>query len=192
MGILVALILAIVGAVFLFGNSNYYLPQRPALPVIGFLLILVASYCLGSVFILKDDIKEREKVITSQESLAYELVPFNFATSEVEIEHSDNQNSYYIHVYEHDQLHFYYKTKQNGNNGFSPKTIYSNNVFITEDYEGTPLILEITTVYEYPMDKFEKWWLNSSDIYTLRPTTIVKYEIYVPTNSIIETFDPEQ
>lgn len=192
MGILVALVLAIVAAILLFGSSENYLPRKSALPVIGFVLFLAASYCLGSVFILKDDIKEREKVITSQESLAYELVPFNFATSEVEIERSDSKNSYYIHAYEHDQLHFYYKTKQNGNNGFSPKTIYSNNVFITEDYDGTPLILEITTVYEYPMDKFEKWWLNSSDIYTLRPTTVVKYEIYVPANSIIETFNPDQ
>ena len=86
MGLIVTLILAIIGIVLLFGSSNYYLPRKPILPILGFLLILVASYCLGSVFILKDAVKEREQVVASKETLAYQLVPFDFALSEYEME----------------------------------------------------------------------------------------------------------
>lgn len=191
MGLIVALIIAIVGALLLFGSSNYYLPRRPALPVVGFVLILAASYCLGSVFILKDDIKEREQVITSEETLVYQLVPFNFASSEYEIEHSETNSSYYIRFFEEDKFHFYYKTKQNGVDGFTPETIRSNNVFISENYEGTPMVVKTTTLYEFPITKFEKAWLGSNSILTLRSKTIILYEIYVPEGSIIETFSPE-
>ncbi len=191
MGLIVALILALIGIILLFGLSKDYLSRKPALPAIGYILILTASYCIGSLFIIKDGIKEREQVLTSKETLVYQLVPFNFASSEYEIEHSKSNSSYYIRFFEEDKFHFYFKTNQNGVDGFTPETIRSNNVFISANYEGTPMIIKTTSLYEFPITKFEKVWLSSDSILTLRSKTTILYEIYVPEGSIIETFSPE-
>ena len=187
MGLIVTLILAVIGIVLLFGNSNYYLPRKPLLPVVGFVLVLVASYCLGSVFILKDAIKEREQVITSKETLAYQLVPFDFALSEYEMEDSNQITRYYVRFFDENKFHFYYKTNQDGIDGFAPETIHSYNIFITENYEGSPMITKTTTVYELPVTKLEELWLSSDAVKNFGRKTITTYEIYVPQGSIIET-----
>lgn len=187
MGLIVTLILAVIGIVLLFGSSNYYLPRRPILPILGFLLILVASYCIGSVFILKDAVKEREQVVTSKETLAYQLVPFDFALSEYEMEDSTQISSYYVRFFDENNFHFYYKTSQDGVDGFMPETIHSYNIFITENYEGSPMITKTTTVYEYPVTRFEELWLSSDAVKNFGRKTITSYEIYVPEGSIIET-----
>ena len=187
MGLIVALILALIGIILLFGLSKDYLSRKPALPLIGYILILTASYCIGSLFIIKDGIKEREQVITSQETLAYQLVPFDFAYSEYEIENTKQIATYYVRFFDEGKFHFYYKTTQNGVDGFAPETIWSYNVFISENYEGSPMITETTTVYNFPITDFERIWIGSDSIASLRTKTIKSYEIYVPTGSIIET-----
>lgn len=191
MGLIVTLILAVIGIVLLFGSSNYYLPRKPILPILGFLLILVASYCLGSVFILKDAVREREQVVASKETLAYQLVPFDFALSEYEMEDSAQISSYYVRFFDENKFHFYYKTSQDGVDGFTPETIHSYNIFITENYEGSPMITKTTTVYEYPVTKLEELWLSSDAVKNFGRKTITSYEIYVPEGSIIETAQAE-
>lgn len=185
MGLLVAFAIGIF-AIILIGLGDKSYPRKPALIALGAMMIVFMGFCIGITFTLKDTVLEREKIVTAKNTEAYELVPFEFATSGKEFELSENANSYYIHVFESQYIHFYYKTKQNGVNGYSPETIFSNNVFITDNYEGTPMILKITTTEEFPMDGFEKWWLGK-DIHTLQPQEIVRYEIYVPEGAIIET-----
>lgn len=201
MYILLALIMS-VSAVSLicFTNDNY--SGAGIQKLIGLFCTLLAGFFIISAFNLKASIKERERIITNTETVTYELLPFKviFSTPmEIEVSDSGNANSseplYYVRRWDENNFGFYYKTIQNNVSGFAPGyiTFYSDDeVFITDVYEGSPIILEITETYEYPISKFEKFWLCSEEIYTfLRSRTQTRYEIYAPAGSIIETYNFE-
>ena len=111
----------------------------------------------------------------------------DLSNSEISI---STKSSYYVKHSNSNDFYFYYKTTQNGIDGFTNGmfTIGSNDdVFITHLFEGTPTIIVTTTIYEYPISKFEKIWLSTNDISSLQRVTKKLYEIYVPEGSIIET-----
>ena len=202
MYILFALIFAL-GALFLicFTNDNYTGAYK--LKVIGLLCIFVSCFLISTAFNLKENIKSRDRIVTESETVTYKLLPFKVIFSmPMEIEVSDSETietseqHYYVKRWDANNFGFYYKTTQNGVKGFEPGyiTFYSDDeVFITDIYEGTPTILKITETTGYPISKFEMFWLCSGEIKTLRATTTIRYEIYVPTDSIIETltFKPQ-
>lgn len=201
MYIFFALVLAVI-ALFLFSLNNDNYSGAGRLKLVGLLFFFVACFLISSAFTLKSAIKERERIITTEETARYELLPFRIITStpmEIEISDSEILNNaeplYYVRRWDANNFGFYYKTIQNGVSGFEPGyiTFYSDNeVFITDIYEGSPVILKITETSKYPISKFEKFWLSSEEIYSLRATSKTRYEIYVPEDSIIETFNFEQ
>lgn len=173
MGTLIGLCLLIIGL-------NLYFVFEKNIASILVLICFIACFCLS--FTMEQQIKERGAIATSQETIEYQLVSLHEDTA---ISGSGRRS--YIEISEKTVYHFYYKTQKNGKDGFAPKTITSNEVFIDETYEeSAPVILEIRTTYEYQFTKFEKWWVG--ELISLQPYTYVSYEIYVPTGSIVETY----
>ena len=149
----------------------------------GCILVILAFVTLILTFNMEKGIKARETSMVSEEITEYQLV-----TLQADDEISGSATRSYLEISEKTVFHFYYKTSKNGKEGFSPKTISSTDVFISETYEAPPMVREIQTTYAYTYTAFEKWWLQNL-INDLVPYTKTSYEIYVPFGSIIETYN---
>lgn len=150
---------------------------------VGIFVALLGFATLSFTFSMVDEIENRGAYAISEEIVEYKLVSLQ---ADTEISGSGTRS--YLEISEKTVFHFYYKTTKNGKEGFSPKTITSSNVFIDETYEGAPFIREIYTTYDYHYTDFEKWWLQDY-LSGLDPYTMVSYEIYVPTGSIVENYN---
>ena len=164
MYIFFGLIFAIVALFLLvFTNDNYYGSGK--LKLIGLSCVFTACFFFSSGYNLKQNIKARELIVTDSETVTYELMPFKviFSTPmEIEVSDSetidDSETYYYVKRWDANILGFYYKTIKDGISGFEPDyiTFYSDDeVFITDIYEGSPIIVKSTETWGYPISKFE-------------------------------------
>ena len=126
MYIFFALVLAVI-ALFLFSLNNDNYSGAGRLKLVGLLFFFVACFLISSAFTLKSAIKERERIITTEETARYELLPFRIITStpmEIEISDSEILNNaeplYYVRRWDANNFGFYYKTIQNCVSGFEP------------------------------------------------------------------------
>ena len=182
MGIIVVIILFAIGLTLLsYRDSSCFCD------ILGIIAIVLGFVICKSGLESINNIRNGEKIIISEEVTTYEIVPLDFAIYEKDPELSEKNASGYIHIDDDRRFTFFYKTVQDGVEGFEPETIYSNNVFFPDGYTGNPKIVEITTIHKYPLSGFKKIWLLGSGM--SEEKTSIKYEIYIPENS---TFKYEQ
>lgn len=197
MYLIVSIILYLIGS-FLCIFTNHRQRRANVLIATGVGCLIYATFVISCAFSLKDNIKQRNFEITETQTI-YELVPIKALVLSDEQSISTSENGVYkevLYYIEHsvsDNYNFYYKTTQNGVDGFTSGLIIvesNDDIFITTAFEGTPTIIATTEIHEYPISKFERIWLSTNDISSLQSVTKTHYKIYVPEGSIIETFRP--
>ena len=128
---------------------------------IGLISLFIAFFAHTYTYSMKLDIQKRDMTQLSQDEIVYELIT---------IESNDEDT----------EFHFYYRTEVDGVEGMKPKTISSDNVFVVETNQCKPMVIENTTIYDYELTDFERWWLGSEYLEKLQQRIHQYYEIYVP------------
>ena len=172
----------VLGIILCISSARHYKIKKIRM-LLGIISLILGFSSMLFTFNLEAKVAERGASMISEEIVEYQLVSLQADTAI-----SGNGSRFYLEVSEKTVFHFYYKTTKNGKEGFSPKTITSTDVFIDETYECAPFIREIKTTYDYQYTEFEKWWFQEY-LTSLKPYTQTSYEIYVPTGSIIESYN---
>lgn len=146
--------------------------------------LFIAAFIFFSSFTMESEIKERDMILISEETMTYELV--SLRTDKEIVGHG---SKYYLHIYENRVFDFYYKSTKNGMEGFEPGTIIADDVFIVPTIECSPVIVETIRTYDYSFTPFERFWFSQTT--TLEPITHTSYDIYVPEDSILGSYELE-
>ena len=156
----VFIILGIIFCIFSAHTKSKFRINYVAL-CIGLISLFIAFFAHTYTYSMKLDIQKRDMTQLSQDEIVYELIT---------IESNDEDT----------EFHFYYRTEVDGVEGMKPKTISSDNVFVVETNQCKPMVIENTTIYDYELTDFERWWLGSEYLEKLQQRIHQYYEIYVP------------
>ena len=151
---------------------------------LGILCGIIAVFIFFSSITMESEIKERDMILISEETITYELV--SLRTDKEIVGHGSR---YYLHIYENRVFDFYYKSTKNGIEGFEPGTIVADDVFIAQTVECPPVIIETIRTYDYSFTPFERFWFSETT--TFEPITHKSYDIYVPEGSILGSYELE-
>ncbi len=138
--------------------------------ILGLAALFISFLTFEFTYSMKLDISKRELLQTAQEETVYQLITIE----------PNKENT---------EFHFYYRTEYEGAEGFDHKTISSENIFVVETNHTKPMIIETTTLYQYPLSKFEKWWLGERYVESLEKQATYFYEIYVPEGTLAREYN---
>lgn len=184
MYILFFVVFLVLSIVMCFSEFNISPKIDKVLNRLGFVFGIIAAFIILCSMSTEKEIKERDMILISEESITYELV--SLRTDKEIVGHGSR---YYLHIYENRIFDFYYKSTKNGLEGFEPGTIVTDDVFLAETIECSPVIIETIRTYDYSFTPFEKFWYSGTTDFEL--VTHKSYDIYVPEGSILGTYDLE-